>query len=147
MTHDANPGENGLTPNRPSKQTFEYRVADGSADPYLIVSALIVAALRGTGMPGALEAAENLYVSGNIFRPEFKERLAEFRQLPASCVESAEALEAKRAIFEENGIFPAGMIDSRIATLKAFDDRGLSERLYGNNDAIRELVEEFLHVA
>jgi glutamine synthetase len=39
------------------------------------------------------------------------------------------------------------MIDSRISTLKAFNDRGLSEKLYGNNEAIRELVEQFLHVA
>jgi glutamine synthetase len=147
MIRDANPGENGHRQNRPSKQTFEYRVADGSADPYLIVAGLIVAALRGIEMPEALAMAEKLYVSGNIFRPEFKERLAEFRQLPASCVESAEALEAKRAIFEANGIFPAGMIESRIDTLKAFGDRGLSERLYGNNDAIRELVDRYIHVA
>ena len=147
MTRDANPGENGQRQNRPSKQTFEYRVADGSADPYLIVAGLIVAALRGIEMPDALDMAERLYVSGNIFRPEFKERLAEFRQLPASCVESAEALDAKRSIFEASGIFPAGMIESRIAILKAFGDRGLSERLYGNNDAIRELVDRYIHVA
>jgi len=147
MTLDANPCEDRCREERSSKQTFEYRVADGSADPYLTVAGLIVASLHGITMPGALEAAERLYVSGNIFRPEFKERLAEFNRLPASCVESAEALEAKRAIFEENRIFPAGMIDSRISTLKAFNDRGLSEKLYGNNEAIRELVEQFLHVA
>ncbi|WP_333582770.1 glutamine synthetase family protein [Methanoculleus bourgensis] len=147
MTLDANPCEDRCREERSSKQTFEYRVADGSADLYLTVAGLIVAALHGITMPGALEAAERLYVSGNIFRPEFKERLAEFNRLPASCVESAEALEAKRAIFEENRIFPAGMIDSRISTLKAFNDRGLSEKLYGNNEAIRELVEQFLHVA
>ncbi|MCK9277767.1 MAG: glutamine synthetase family protein [Methanoculleus sp.] len=147
MTHDANPCEDRCREERPSKQTFEYRVADGSADPYLIVAGLVVASLRGIEMPGVLDAAERLYVSGNIFRPEFRERLAEFRQLPASCVESAEALEAKREIFEENGVFPAGMIESRISTLKAFNDRGLSERLYGNNEAIQELVEQFLHVA
>ncbi len=147
MTLDANPCEDRCREERSSKQTFEYRVADGSADPYLTVAGLIVASLHGITMPGALEAAERLYVSGNIFRPEFKERLAEFDQLPASWVESAEALEAKRAIFEENGVFPAGMIESRISTLKAFNDRGLSEKLYGNNEAIRELVEQFLHVA
>ncbi|KAF5054530.1 Glutamine synthetase, catalytic domain [anaerobic digester metagenome] len=147
MTRDANPCEDSCAEERPSKQTFEYRVADGSANPYLIVAGLVVAALRGIEMPAALEMAEQLYVSGNIFRPEFRERLATFRQLPASCVESAEALEAKRAIFEADGIFPTGMIESRIASLKAFDDRGLSERLYGNNEAIRELVEEYLHIA
>ena len=147
MTRDANPCEDSCAEERPSKQTFEYRVADGSADPYLTVAGLVVAALRGIDMPDALDMAERLYVSGNIFRPEFRERLAEFRQLPASCIESAEALAAKRAIFEADGIFPAGMIESRISTLKAFDDRGLSEKLYGNNDAIQELVEQFIHVA
>ncbi len=147
MTRDANPAEKGHVRDRPSKQTFEYRVADGSADLYLTVAGLIVASLHGIEMPDALEAAERLYVRGNIFSPAFKERLAEFRQLPASCVESAGALEAKRAIFEKYGIFPPGMIDSRIAALKAFDDLGLSERLYGNKEAIRELVNKFLHVA
>ena len=147
MTRDANPAEKGHVRDRPSKQTFEYRVADGSADLYLTVAGLIVASLHGIEMPDALEAAERLYVRGNIFSPAFKERLAEFRHLPASCVESAGALEAKRAIFEKYGIFPPGMIDSRIAALKAFDDLGLSERLYGNKEAIRELVNEFLHVA
>ena len=147
MAHDANPCEEAWQEKRPSKQTFEYRVADGSADPYLTVAGLIVASLHGIEMPNALEMAERLYVSGNIFRPEFRERLAELKQLPASCVESAEALEAKRAIFEKDGVFPAGMIDSRIANLKAYNDRGLSERLYGNNEAIRELVNQYLHVA
>ena len=147
MTRDANPAEKGHVRDRPSKQTFEYRVADGSADLYLTVAGLIVASLHGIEMPDALEAAERLYVRGNIFSPAFKERLAEFRHLPASCVESAGALEAKRAIFEKYGIFPPGMIDSRITALKAFDDLGLSERLYGNKEAIRELVNKFLHVA
>jgi len=147
MTRDANPAEKGHVRDRPSKQTFEYRVADGSADLYLTVAGLIVASLHGIEMPDALEAAERLYVSGNIFSPAFKERLAEFRQLPPTCVEAAGALEAKRAIFEKYGIFPPGMIDSRIAALKAFDDLGLSERLYGNKEAIRELVNKFLHVA
>ena len=147
MTHDANPREARHREDRPSKQTFEYRVADGSADPYLIVAGLVIASLHGIDMPDALDMAGKLYVSGNIFRPEFKERLAGLKHLPASCVESAEALDAKRDIFEENGIFPAGMIDSRIAALRAFDDRGLSERIYGNNEAIRELVEQYIHVA
>jgi len=147
MNRDANPAEKESGRDRPSKQTFEYRVADGSADLYLTVAGLIVASLHGIEMPDALEVAERLYVSGNIFSQEFKERLAGFRQLPASCVESARALEAKRMIFERDGIFPPGMIDSRIATLKAFDDLGLSERLYGNNKAIREMVNRFLHVA
>ncbi|WP_062399805.1 glutamine synthetase family protein [Methanogenium cariaci] len=147
MTRDANPDDGSVDEVRPSKQTFEYRVADGSADIYLTVASLIVSALHGINMPNALESAESLYVDASIFKPENKEKLDQLRQLPASCWESAEVLAQKRAIFEENEIFPAGMIDSRIATLKAFDDKGMSEKLYGKNDEIGELVESYIHVA
>ena len=146
MTKDANPNDSSCDLERPSKQTFEFRVADCSADPYLTVAALMTAALKGINMPDALEKAEAYYVGADIFKPENKERLNSLRQLPASCWESAEALEAKRSLFEENEIFPAGMIDSRIAMLKSFDDKGLSEKLYGNNAAIAELVARFIHI-
>jgi len=43
MTLDANPCEDRCREERSSKQTFEYRVADGSADLYLTVAGLIVA--------------------------------------------------------------------------------------------------------
>lgn len=147
MACDANPNDNSVLEERPSKQTFEYRVADGSADIYLTLAGLIVSALRGINMPNALELAESLYVDTNIFKPENKERLDQLDQLPVSCFESADVLEAKRAIFEENGIFPAGMIDSRIATLKAFEDEGMSEKLYGKNDEIAEVVASYIHIA
>jgi glutamine synthetase len=147
MTEDANPCDVGVKAVRPSKQTIEFRVPDGSADPYLMIAGLIVASLRGINMPNALDLAKKLYVDVNIFKPEFRDRLDKLDQLPVSCWESADALLAKRAIFEENGIFPAGMIDSRVAALKAFEDKGLSEKLYGDKDATKELVDRFVHVA
>ncbi|QYZ79271.1 glutamine synthetase [Methanofollis formosanus] len=147
MTQDANPYDRGLKAERPSKQTIEFRVPDGSADPYLMIAGLIVTSLRGINMPDALELAKKLYVDVNIFKPEYRDRLDQLEQLPASCWESAEALDAKRAIFEENAIFPAGMIDSRVASLKAYEDKGLSEKLYGDKEAIAELVDRFMHVA
>lgn len=147
MVQHANPSDCSEYPKRESKQTVEYRVADGSANPYLTVAGLIVAALNGIRRPDALELAEKLYVDVNIFKPEFKDRLASLKQLPASCWESAEALEAKRQKFEKDGIFPHGMIDSIVAKLKAYNDKGLSEKLYGNNAEIAKLVAQFLHIA
>jgi glutamine synthetase len=47
--------------------------------------------------------------------------------------------------FEKDGIFPAGVIDALAAKLKSFNDRGISEELYGNNEAIAKLVKEYLH--
>ncbi len=146
MIYDANPADCNCQPQGESKQTYEFRVPDGSADIYSLVAGLIVASLHGINMPNSLEMAEKLYVDVNIFKPEFKEKLATLKQLPASCFESADALEAKRSIFENNGIFPKGMIDSKIKKLKAFDDKGLSEKLFGKNDEIAKLVEKYMHI-
>jgi glutamine synthetase len=146
MINDANPADCNCQPQGESKQTFEFRVPDGSADIYLLVAGLVVAALHGINMPNSLEMAEQLYVDVNIFKPEFKEKLSQLKQLPASCFESADALNQKRQVFENNGIFPKGMIDSRMSKLKAFNDKGLSEKLFGNNEEIAKLVHQYLHV-
>lgn len=147
MIADANPVECGCQGLKESKQTYEFRVADGSADPYLTVAGLIIASLNGIRRPDSLEMAEKLYANVNIFSPEFKDRLATLNQLPASCFESAEVLDRKRSTFEADGVFPKGMIDSKIKKLKSFNDKGLSERIYGKNDEIKELVEQYIHIA
>jgi len=98
-------------------------------------------------MEDGLKRAEELYVSGNIFSPEYKDRLEQLKQLPLSCFESADVLIEKRGYFEKNGVFPPGMIDAAVKKLKAYNDKGLSERLYQNNEAIAELVAEYIHVA
>ena len=90
--------------------------------------------------------AEKLYVGVNIFHEEHKETLAKLDQLPTSCYESAERLEMQRSAFEKNDIFPCGVIDSVVKKLKSYNDKDLSERLYGKNEAIAELVEKYLHV-
>lgn len=146
MVAHANPTDKSQMP-QINKQTFEYRVGDGSADPYMLVAGLIVASLHGLRNPKALEMAEKLYADVNIFSEAFKDRLSKLEQLPTSCYTSADALEAKRSIFEADGIFPKGMIDALVKKLKAFDDNGLNERILGNNAEIAKLVEQFIHVA
>jgi len=146
MISDANPQDCKCQPESVNKQTFEFRVPDCSADPYLLVAGFIISSLEGLKNPISLETAEKLYVDVNIFKPEFKDKLATLKQLPASCFESAEALDAKRASFEANGVFPKGMIDSRIKHLKEFNDKGLSEKLFGKNDEIAKLVQQFIHI-
>ncbi len=130
-----------------SKQTFEYRVADGSADLYETVAALIMGAMHGLEMPEALDMADKLYASGNIFDPAYKDFLATLAQLPTCCDESADVLQAKRALFERDNIFPAGVIDAQIQKLKAFNDNGLSDSLLGDSEKFAELVEKYIHVA
>jgi glutamine synthetase len=104
-------------------------------------------AMHGLEMNNALELADKLYASGNIFDPAYKDFLATLDQLPTCCDESADVLDAKRALFERDGIFPAGVIDSQIKKLKAYGDKGLSDSLLGNEEKFAELVEKYVHVA
>ncbi len=145
MIRDANPQE--CTEEKPAndKQTVEFRAPDGSADLYHLVAGLVVATLHGMEMDNALEKAEELYVDVNIFDEAHKDQLNKLEKLPASCNESAERLEKKRDIFEKYGIFPKGTLDNFISKLKAYDDKELSEKLYGKEEEIRQLVIKYIH--
>jgi glutamine synthetase len=146
MIHDANPQDKSEMKFGDSKQTVEIRSGDGSADLYLYMASIIVAAQHGLQMPNSLELAEQLYVDVNIFQKEHKDKLAKLKSLPTSCYESAEALDKKRSYFEKNGIFQAGLIDKTIEKLKGYEDINLSEKLYGKNDEIYELVMKYIHI-
>ncbi|MBI5218089.1 MAG: glutamine synthetase [Bacteroidia bacterium] len=145
MIKDANPNEPGEIKDYSNKQTYEFRVPDGSADIYLLAAGLIVSSLYGLEMPDALKKADEFYVSVNIFKAEFKDKLKHLKQLPVSCWHSAECLEKNRYIYEKNGIFPKGTIDSIIKILQSYNDRNLSEELYGMHEEIKKLVEKYLH--
>ena len=146
MVHDANPQDSSEKSDGASRQTFEFRVPDGSADVYLTLAALVVTALRGLTMPDALEIADRLYVDETLLKSEYTSRMDGLKLLPLSCEESAEALERKRTLFEHNNIFPKGLVDRCINNLRSYGDKGLSEKLYGKNDEIKKLVNQFIHV-
>lgn len=145
MIKDANPQQTGDIPYIPGKQTVEFRAADGSADLYHLLAGMLVAAKHGLLDEQALEKAERWYVNVNIFDEAHKAIFDRLDHLPQSCWESAASLEKHRGIFEADGIFPPGTIDRFIRVLKSYDDKDLSERLYGKPEQIEELVERFIH--
>ncbi|MDA3867359.1 MAG: glutamine synthetase family protein [Salinivirgaceae bacterium] len=140
-----NPQDKSLHSINEIKQTVELRSGDGSADLHHFVAGIIVAALHGLQSESSLELAKKLYMDVNIFDHEHKDKLKGLEGLPTSCYESAEALEKNRAAFEEDGIFPEGVIDRFIDDLKAYEDKDLSERLYGKEKEIAKLVLNYLH--
>ena len=147
MIKDANPQEISEIPYIPGKQTVELRVPDGSADLYHLMAGMIIAAKNGILDNNSLKQAEKLYVNVNIFADEHKDILNNLEDIPKSCFESAEALKEFRKYFEEDNIFPSGTIDRVIDSLKSYDDKDLSERLYGKKDEIKDLVSKFIHCA
>lgn len=124
------------------RQTFEFRVPDGSADIHLIMAGIITAAIHGLNMNDALEKAKTLYVNGNIFNNNDYQKL---NQLPASCFESAERLEEKKHLFTNSGIFPPEIIDHTTGKLKGYNDRKLREELAVDDEKSRNLVIKHIH--
>ena len=89
----ANPGSNAREGSAAGRQTVEIRSADGSADVYYLIAAIAVACRHGWEMRDPLKVAERTYVDVDIHKPENASRLASLSHLPASCVESADALQ------------------------------------------------------
>ena len=144
MIKDANPFDDFEVSGFPTKQSVELRSPDGSADIYKLFAGLVIAVENGLSMKDALKNAEKLYVDYNIFdeKSAGKQKL---ESLPASCWESADCLDERRGLFEKDGVFPSGVIDSVIKHLKSYNDKDLSQRLYNKNDEIIKLVNQFLH--
>lgn len=144
MCSQANPLES-VSEVKPEKQTVELRSADGSANIYQLIAGMVTAARKGFEDPDALKRAEELYVSVNIHNDDNREKLESLRSLPASCSESAKALDAARAVFEEEGVFPPEMIDGIIKKLKSYGDKRLRAVVAGNRQEMLNLVSKYWH--
>ena len=144
MCAAANPGQKALRLDTRSKQTFEMRSPDCSADIYELMASLCVAARYGLEMPAeeALKTAEDKYVDLDIHRPENAARLATLDSLPTCCSESADCLAAARSVYEDRGVFPQRMIDGVIKALKAFGDEDLHKRAAADPKMMERLVKE-----
>ncbi len=143
MVKDANPGS--AAPQVDHNQTVEFRSADGSASLHFLMAGLCVAARRGFERKDALAFADKYFVDKNIYHKEHAGLTEKLPKLPSSCWASAESLEKTRAIFEDRGVFTPQVIDGVVKRLKAYDDRNLSERLFGKEEEIKNLVEEYLY--
>jgi len=145
MCAQANPLEKEDIVTPPQKQTVELRSSDCSADVYQLLAGMTVAARHGFEMKDALQFAKDTYVSVNIHSEENKQQLARLKNLPDSCVASANALEAQRHIFEEYGVFSPDMIDGIIAQLKHYNDLDLRHKVEGSHKEMMDLVHKYWH--
>ncbi len=145
MVAMVNPLEKPIKEDFSEKQTVEVRCPDGSADIYLLIAGIVVAARHGFEMEGALDHAKATYVDVNIHKAEHQTKLNALQQLPASCWDSADELSKSRAIYENHGVFPAEMIDDIIKQLKSFKDQNIREEIKQNPEKMMELVEQFFH--
>jgi glutamine synthetase len=145
MVANENPLETPADLNGSQKQTVEFRCPDGSADVYLLLAGLTVAARSGFELKRALEFAKRTYVDVNIFHEEHKNNAVSLDSLPASCWDSAEMLDKQRAIYERHDVFPPQIIDGIITHLKMFKDKFIRKELETNPDKMMELVRQYFY--
>jgi glutamine synthetase len=145
MAAHANPQDPDILLDFSERQTVEFRCPDGSADIYLLLAGLTVAARHGIEMEHALEYAKQTYVDVNIFHDEHKERVQTLKQLPASCFESAQQLMDQAEIYTRYGIFSQTMIDGIVQMLNGHNDKTLRDEIHCNKEKLIELVSRFYH--
>lgn len=145
MIADANPQEKPVKLDFSQKQTVEVRSPDGSADIYLLMAGITVAARHGFESEDSLAFAEKTYVNVNIFEEEHKSKQEELEHLPASCYESAQMLKRDKAIYMKHGVFSEDILDWIIHYLAGFKDKNLRAEIGKDEKKILELVEKFFH--
>lgn len=122
------------------RETIEYRASDPSADAYLLLAGLTVAANYGLEDPEAIKIAEKLHIEGKQSRSKLK-------ILPRSCSESANKLKKDRHYYEANGVFPKKLIDKTIEKLQAYRDKDLWKNMINKPQKINKLLTQCLHQA
>ena len=141
MIYSANPLEPKEKLNLINNQTVELRNPDGSANVHQLLAGMAVAIRYGLeNSKKSLEIANELYSQVNIAEVDH-----DYNHLPESCYEAGEMLLAERKVYEEFEVFPKKMIDGIAKELKSFNDSDLSERIFGDGDALQKLVDEHMH--
>ncbi len=145
MAHIANPLEKNEKRDFTFKQTAEFRCPDGSADIYLLLAGLAVAARHGLTSKDSLDYAKKTYVDINIFDEENKDKANSLDVLPTSCVQSAQELKKQRDIYLEYGVFTEDLIDEIIAHLTSFQDKNLRKKVEKDEKMMLELVDRYFY--
>ncbi|MBN2175329.1 MAG: glutamine synthetase [Bacteroidales bacterium] len=145
MAEDANPQQKDISKRNLDRQTVELRSPDGSADIYMLMAGIAVAARHGIEMKNALQFAEKTYVDVDIFNANNKKRLSELNHLPASCNESGEALENHKKIYMQYNIMTEGTLDGIIRYHQSFNDKNLRDEIKDKPDELMKLVRKYFH--
>ncbi len=145
MVSHANPQETETDKDFSNKQTVEFRCPDGSAEIYLLLAGLTVAARIGLEEKDSLAFAEKTYVDVNIFDAKNKAKAEQLDQLPVSCWDSANQLDTQRHYYLEHGVFNERTIDGMIKKLRSYNDSNIRAEVGNDEEKILALVDKYFH--
>ncbi len=145
MMHKVNPLETNNITDFSNKQTVEIRSPDGSADIYLLLAGITVAARSGFELKNPLEIAKDTYVDINIFDENSKGKQDKLAQLPTSCAESARQLKEQKSYYTKYDVFPESVLSLLERKLINFNDEGLIAKINNDDKKVMELVTKYFH--
>ncbi|MDO5760183.1 MAG: glutamine synthetase family protein [Bacteroidota bacterium] len=145
MCQMANPQNTTPMPNLMNKQTVEFRCPDGSANVYLLLAGLVVAARKGFEMQDWQQVAEQTYITTNIHDSENEKKREALRELPTCCVESASLLEEQRKEYEQYNVFSPSLIDGIISKLNSYNDKTLREDCKKDAELLKATVRKYFY--
>lgn len=120
-------------------ETFEYRAPDAFANPYTLLAGITVAADYGLSNPKeTLKIAKDLRIKNSAEKKTLK-------TLPLSCSESADNLVRDRQLYESRGVFPIGLIDKTIESLKSYKDKNLWQKLANKPEETEKVLRQYQH--
>ncbi len=96
----------------PKKMRFEYRVADGTCNPYLAMGAMLMAAIDGIRKEMVPEDMGFGPIDENVFAQGYD--TSALSQLPTSLDEALDSLGADREFLESDDVFTPDLIDAFI---------------------------------
>jgi len=121
-------------------RTFEFRAPDPSANTYLLLAGIALAAEYGLKNPKkTIKIADDLNVEKTV------KRNRKYKVLPLSCSESAKSLKRDRNYYQADGVFPKRVIDGTIRKLESYKDKDLRKKLASEPEKIEKLLSEYLH--
>lgn len=129
----------------PQKQTVELRSPDGSADIYLTLASIVVAATYGLTNADSLGIASETYVDVNIHKVKGDKKIINLKSLPSSCFESSEELKKHKDFYLQNGVFSESLLNTKINSLLLFDDKELRAEIEKKSSLLTDLVAKFYH--
>ncbi|MBQ7984936.1 MAG: glutamine synthetase [Bacteroidales bacterium] len=138
MCKAANPLEDDKLPEMMNKQTVEFRCPDGSANVYLLMAGLVVAATLGMQTENWQQVAEQTYMTETTDKDALQ-------QLPDSCFASSLQLQKQREYYQQGNVFAPALIDGIIRDLQSYDDNGLRQKIKDSPEEIKKLVARYFY--
>jgi glutamine synthetase len=120
MLQLANPKEEAESRDFSAKQTVEFRCPDGSADVYLLLAGLTVAARHGLESEDSLDFAHETYVDVNIFDDEHKHKVDHLNNCLSLAMSRQGNSKSKKPFTLKYDVFDKKTIEGIVKNLLSF---------------------------